>query len=593
MNKILFVALTADISKEIIRININFNKYDKADLQQELLHFFYYNRHEEKLYYAEINSIKKCLNERIHIRYLSKKVSYKKSNDKVCLILFKSGLFQIEFKNTLSVYPKNILRDMYAKSNIGMIGDRTYSIYHTIQFSRFPYAIPVVDQSEFMLNDKFSDLLLYDYGIIPDMCEKRKSFAKIINEDGELFLTLTNEKMLKVDYEYLTEQKHKKIYRPYFYEFILNEESQEKLKYTLSHQQYNEEELFEVKIISISSTVKDNEKELLEGDLLFSASPIKSIRAYINILFKNNNKGFKSKFEQIEREIKNQICPTNDKNKIENKFMGDISLITNIKYEIKVFNVGQGNWIHIFIYSNEILVKKIIFDIGVGRHSDKKLRKSIMEMAASEIMDNYMFVLSHWDLDHIQGVVELEKNQFDTTWIMPDLPVSPSNSAKRLAAFLFIEPTINPIFIDHSLNGELLFENNYFKLGKGRGEGPGKIVTYTKENNIGLILVIKKGNQRMLFPGDCEYSQFPSCFIKHQNYDALIVSHHGAKVNNFNLTSNSSTIEKFAAICNGKDPKKYSYPEKNHKESLEKLGYIIHETKKFKDIDNPCQFILK
>lgn len=590
MNENLFIASKQEIKNEVVQVNLNFNFYKYKEIpRKEFGHFFYYNRYEEKLYYAKIASVKE---------FQRKDELTETISDSVCAVQFKNGFFQIEFKDSIREKSLDILKDVYAKSNVEMIGDRTFSIYHTIKLSNFAYALPVIDKALFMVNDAFRDMLLYDNSMIPNDTEERKSFAKIVNEDGELSLTLTNEKMLKVDYEYLLEGNYKEMYRPYFYEFALNESSQVQLKRKISSQNYSEEQLYEIKIISVGNRKDNHNDDLFEGVLLFSASPIKRIPAYIKILHTNENQIVDRQFYAIEQFLKTQISTVQTKGQIEQAFMNKIQLSkkATVNYEVKIYNVGQGNWIHILVYDGDKLISKVVFDIGIGNgkggHLDKSLRAIITRNAAKEIKDNYIFVLSHWDLDHIQGVVELQRNQFYTTWIMPDLPDKPKNGAKRLVAFLKIDPNITEIFVDHSLNGQLIFNNPYFKLGKGKGDGPGTHVSYTKENNSGLILAIKTASKKMLFPGDCEYIQFPNSFIMCQNYDALVVSHHGAKIKQSNLASLGfikSGTKKFAAVCVGKGK---NYPKSCHKTSIKALGFKVRETRKYKDVNNPCQFRL-
>lgn len=570
MIKNIYIASNQSVNEYVICVNWNFNyNFNKENLIGEFEHFFYYDRSIRKLYYAKIASVKEYLGRCKDIRECI--------SNKARLIKFKGVLLCFKFEKAICEKPVNILKDVYAKRNINMIGDRAFSIYNTSKFSDFSYALPIVDEATFMVNDSFQEVLLYDNSIIPENEKERKTFAKIVNEDGELSLTLTNEHMINVDHMYILGEMHGEIYRPYFYEFILSKEAQEKLR----REDYEENQLYEVEIISMRKIKDESEEKLLDGVLLFSASPIKRIRSYIKILHTNKNKIVESQYKQIEQFVSNQIITVKSKSKIEKIFMNNIPLSNNprINYEVKVYDVGQGNWIHILVYDDKDLKAKIIFDIGIGKHTDKALRSSITRSAAAEINDNYMFVLSHWDLDHIQGIVELQRNQFYKTWIVPDLPRrNERESAKRLAAFLMIDPNINAIFIDHSLNGSLIFENKYFKLGKGYGKNG----AYNHANNLGLILVIKTERHKMLFPGDCEYIQFPDSFLYNQEYEALIVSHHGAKMMKPDLTSLGlvkSGANKFAVVCVGADK---SYPKLCHKKSIEDLGYTIKETRKSK-----------
>ncbi|MCA0971373.1 hypothetical protein LCM20_12275 [Halobacillus litoralis] len=585
MSESIFIASKQNIQREIVKINIRFT----PSSIEALSHFFFIqrSRNSKKLYYAEIASIIEIPFEENLEEMLS---------EQLCIIEFNNGIFIFHFKNSIHQEPINILENVYAKSNSEMMGDRFFSIYHTMHSSNFSFSLPVIDASEFNLEEteatqehNIRESLLYDNSIIPDVSEDKKIYARIVKEDEVFSLTLTNKKMLNFDYEYLFEEKHKEVYRPYFYEFSLSESSQQRIAYG----DYDEDKLYEINLISLRNIQAKNPEELLEGVLLFSASPIKQIPAYVEIKGENKEESVSKKSDLIRDFFKQTHYTIQDKKKIEDGFMQKISLSNqhNLTYEVEIFNVGQGNWIHINIFDKKKFISRLVFDIGIGNgkggHSDKKLRSLITMNAANDIDEKSTFVLSHWDSDHIQGVVELQTKQFFTTWIVPALPDKPKNGALRLAAFLKVDSNIEDYFIDHRLNGQLIFDNSYIKLGKGQGHGPSTKVSYTKENNSGLILAIKKANKQMLFPGDCEYIELPACFT-HQEYEALIVSHHGASIKQSSLNSLgfiSPSTKKNAVVCVGKNT---SYPKECHKDSIVNLGYELHETRDYKTANQPC-----
>lgn len=580
----LFIASRQNIKEEIVTVKTNFRfngieEYEK----QKIGFFFYYNIEKRKLYYAELASVCQVFNK----EELKTSISAF-----VCGLQFKNGYLQLNFKSNLEETTEEILKNLYAKSNKEMVGDRNFSFSHTFMTRNFHYALPIIDRGLFNQDNTFLDLILHEDSIIPKVTGENKHFAKIIDEDGQLFLSLTNQKMLKMDYEYLLQEQHKELYRPYFYEFALSDQAQQIIK----ENDYKDELLYEIEIIS-KKDAQSYEKEkntLLEGTLLFSASPIKEIPAYIKILHTNLDQTIQMQFNEIENFLQGQIETSHNKDEIEKAFLEKVSLTTgmNVSYTVNIYNVGQANWIQIFVYDSEQkLISSIVYDIGMGSCLDVNLRKQVAEKAANSIERNNLFVLSHWDMDHILGVVELKRHQFHTTWIMPDLPKKLSNGAKRLAAFLSIDPNINSVFVDESLKGQIIFDNEFFMLGKGKSNNPSTDTSYTVNNNLGLILVIKTATQKMLFPGDCEYIQFPVGFF--QNYDAMVISHHGAKIKQLDLTILGFPIanctNKFAVSCVGKNP---SYPETAHKGTIEALGYKLDKTRNYKDVDRPCQKVL-
>ncbi|WP_274307980.1 hypothetical protein [Solibacillus daqui] len=91
----------------------------------------------------------------------------------------------------------------------------------------------------------------------------------------------------------------------------------------------------------------------------------------------------------------------------------------------------------------------------------------------------------------------------------------------------------------------------------------------------------------MLFPGNYEYIQFPESIINNQNYDALIVSYHGAEIEQSDLESlgfKKSGTDKFAVVCVGKNN---DYPKIDHLNSIESLDFRVLETRNYKDVSNP------
>lgn len=597
-----------EITKEIILVDYNYdiNKF-LLDKDSKGRYFFYYNKKNKKLFFGIVNFINELKDEYINNDYI---------DESICNIKFKNNLFQIKFEEKIKEKSLNLLKDVYAKRNIKLIGDRNASLYYSVESKNFKYALPIVDKNLFMKSNKLIQEVLYDSSIIPSRLEKRKTFAKIVNQDGEYFISLTNEKMLNVDYRFLLNELFNMEYRPYFYEFFIDQNQTNHLKDCIKNEIYIEGKLYEVELLSLKEKdiINNTKGEVFKGEIMFSASPTRNISAYLIILQNKVEDSNISLIENIDYLIKDKANIINRKKRIENIFMEKLcpsnNFSSSINYETRVFNVGQGNWIHILIYEGRTLISKIIFDIGIGKNIDKKLRDSITKQACKEITGNYLFMLSHWDLDHIKGITELNKSQLEKTWIVPEIPDSAGLSAKRLAAFLIVDKNINSIFVSNSLNGETIFTNAYFDLGKGYGNGRWhqcktyknldknrKAVSYTAENNLGLIFVIKTNDKKMIFPGDCEYAQFPNHFIN-QKYDALVISHHGATIKHKNLEDLgfiNSGKNNFAVVCVGRKHKNVNrnYPKKSHKDSITDLGYKIVETRSYTDVNNPCKYQLK
>ena len=76
------------------------------------------------------------------------------------------------------------------------------------------------------------------------MNNENKVYGHVINEMDEFIISLTNDKMLKIDLMFI--ENERKEYKPYIYEIILDEKSNEKLKKI----RYEEEVLYEISFIS-------------------------------------------------------------------------------------------------------------------------------------------------------------------------------------------------------------------------------------------------------------------------------------------------------------------------------------------------------
>lgn len=608
MSENLFLISTYNLMDETIKFNKSSNlKKSLEDNNFNQGSFFYFNKNTDKLYYSKIKSVIKLKESEIN-----------ESNEFSCNIKLNNLFYRINFESNPEIKSKNILKNIYAKRNKKFIGDKTASLYYSLDYCNFNYSFPIIDEINFQNGNPLIEEILYGGSIIPSPEEESKNFARIVNEDGYYFLSLMNELMLEKDFRFLVnEDINGAEYRPYFYEFYLNENQNDRLKNYIDKGIYTEDKLYKIELYSLKNekTIKNNlqDQNFFKGEIMFSASPIRSIPAYLKIIETEVESEVLRKIKNIDYFINEKANLVKERSDIETTFMKTIKIpddILNLKYEIKIFNVGQGNWIHINIYSYETIISKIIFDIGVGNRIEKELRDSITSQASQEIVNDCLFILSHWDLDHIKGITELHKSQFEKTWIVPEIPEKASQSAKRLAAYLIIGSNIETIFVPNSLNGEIIFKNEYFEFGKGYGNGKWhschlckdgcrvlrKDISYTAENNLGLILVIKTEDKKMLFPGDCEYIQFPRELV-HRNYDALVASHHGATIKQKDLKALGfvkSGKDKFAVVCVGKkhsDINK-SYPKISHEKSIRDLGFKLHKTRDYTVINSPCKYIL-
>lgn len=583
----IFISTNLNFNKEVIKINsrIKYISHFINKVNNNPGYLYIYLNDEEQLYVAKIKTI-----------------SSKRQNDNECIKIKLGGRYIfINYQLNIRSYSTQILKYLYARQNSHNLKDVKKSIFMTNKKYNFQFSRPIIDEErlhkDFLNTEKlldkqdFSNSILYKGLIIPPKEDGNKTYAFLIEEDEEYFLTLTNNKMIDLDLQYINEEYPQDLppYKPYFYDFYPSES--QKLKYLLSGLSDNKDEIFEVNFLLEEEI--DNKENLIEGKVVFSASPIKRINAYIESLIETKNPDVIRKIKELKNNTKNKIKTEDSQKKIERKIMdGLIHKGNKFENELNVYNVGQGNWSKID-FKNHITKEKIftiVFDIGIGNNAPENVHKIAVD-AAKELNGNYMIMLSHWDQDHIKGIIHLEKEQFENLWVVPDLPKSNvSTGALRLAAFLHFDPFIESIFIDNSFNNKVIVDNNYLMLGKGEGRNSGVNVLrgrstiktkYNDKNNLGLILVIKNDQKKILLPGDCEYIQFPDKFIN-VSYNFFVASHHGANTNIKDLSDVGFfkvAKDTKAIVCVG-DVKDYPCPV--HMLMLEKLGYVIEKTKDIK-----------
>lgn len=542
--------------------------------------FFLSTNH--RLYYGKINrlSLSSHLNQStaLNIYQNSNKTAFTHLEDS-----FQDGLI-IELES-LTELDYEALIHLFSHRNRSKKGKQKYALLTKWEKRSFPYARPVIAMDtetffkEFSINTAFRERLLYDNQLIPSSDNQGKTFGIIVEEDGRNIVSLINEKMLEVDRAYFLGEtiSNEEIpnYRPYVYEFIPEELTDERI----TRMELEKNQLYPIELLSDEQdnrsdiSVNETGERFVKGEVLFSASPLDQQRALIHFKAKKN-KELDKDLEQIFNSRKNVIS---NKDEIKNFFESSLSLSdfksASIEITIEVYSVGQANWI--VIEGNDHASKKFSLAFDIGFKGEKKHRDAI-EAAQTKTADIDLFMLSHWDLDHILGITKLSRENFQKHWIVPDPPKKLSLTAKRLAAYLTREKDIHPLFVSDKLNNEKIFSTNHFTLGKGRGKGNNKYNNnswaskYTLENNIGLILEIINNKKSLLLPGDCDYIKFPEYFMK--EYDMIVVPHHGAEIIDIALPDRPKG-NRLAYACVNKDDT--SYPCPRHKNYLQDKGYTV------------------
>lgn len=391
--------------------------------------------------------------------------------------------------------PEEHLKYLFAKSKRKYVGDVKYSLFQT-KDDNYPYATPIVDNTKdffletYRIVNDFKEVVLYGN----DTIQNQKTYGKIVEEDGEIFVTLTNEKMLQVDIGYLLGEYDSRLpnYRPYFYEYIPVHLTDKKIE----QMGLERNKWYNVSLYADAYVQDEFKEKTIQGTLLFSASPI--IRKGRRLIFGEEvSTDIEQHFNQLlSKEQENRIVNNGDEVKEQFEQALNLSQYNDFEINVIVYSVGQGNWIQVkgIDKGNEIF--SFCFDIGFTITETSILYEDAIQQATLETKKSNLILLSHWDLDHTLGVSKFSEIDYKKTWIVPEMIDTASESSKRLAIYLAKEIDINTIFVADTFKGTVIFKSDYFALGKGRGNRSGKKIKvgntyswktkYNNLNNLGL-----------------------------------------------------------------------------------------------------------
>ena len=318
-----------------------------------------------------------------------------------------------------------------------------------------------------------------------------------------------------------------------------------------------------INLINVSFTKWGGYRSLV----YFSASPFVQDIKYINFLSQYQ------KYDDKEYEdIYSRLCTLK---------MSDIS--DNLKaftpHELIEYNVGQGNFSEL-ISINGSKTNKIVFDPGftyLDDHDNFPDAKKELKRLEAEC-----YFISHFDLDHILGVIYLQDSQFckNVLWISSDpIPKYTKLSAKRLIKFLHENAEFR--IIKRLPNKNVFDFNNNIKIYKGTS-------TPSDINGTGIMISVSGANKNALLPGDCLYKYWDDIVVSSASYDYLIAPHHGCKTKWVRISTNQGST---VIVPVGKKQKKdYHHPNYDHLEELSSIGfsdiYITVDLRKTIDLKN-------
>lgn len=394
-----------------------------------------------------------------------------------------------------------------------------YEGQHLEKYNPFPFVKNVGDANNRVCGQIYLDEIVY-WG--------EKAGGQI-----RISASLVNEKMMNMEYETRESKNTQLFFYEFFGEMTFNDRFTLENLHNLEKQK---NELYFIQIFDIETSGEDvgeimkkyPRNYVFEGEIIFSASPVLVHKGVIVIedLVEKLDKAAYAKLNATYTKWDNTIkskCVYN-KNQIISKL--EMLFDDTVKSrEIRIYNVGQANCCYC-----DLTTKKIFFDIGVTRNMDD-LQTSMVQSAVKEIskLDVDAVILSHWDLDHILGACYNRNCLKKKIWIAPDFEKichNPSISMKRLCNYLLKTGESELLMVDTSEINKLFFKscNKAVTIYLGEIKASHGV---NKKNNGGLLLKLEN-KKNILLPGDCENQIIPEEAAKRNQYDNVLVPHHGA-----------------------------------------------------------------
>ena len=396
------------------------------------------------------------------------------------------------------------------------------------------------------------------------------------------------------------------LFTPYFYEFYATIKD---IGLAKKLQQYSDQGTYlQLVLLPPKDCEQYNEKDFIKGSLLFSASPIvvKNRTIFINEETKGIRNKFKGKYKSNKAICNTQFHEINkhDKDAVK-KFNDALSnclpkKINEMQYTM--FHIGQGLCSYISFNRNS----GMFFDIGFsekGRNDNSIKFDNYGNFVRYKYRKPKAIILSHWDVDHILGIVYADKDVFNKVWIAPsfeDLNDSGiSNSALRLCKYISLKEGVNNhgisrsdskyerslFIINKSFNDDIVFKDKSDKFMIHKGKGTATNGHSNKANNIGLLIELKN-TKNIILTGDIDYKKMPSS-ISTKKVDYFQVPHHGAACGDPILVPQNINNSK-AFLPVSEKHNRHNHPRYNeHLDILKKRGFKVCRTDK--DGDCTCK----
>ena len=416
-------------------------------------------------------------------------------------------------------------------------------------------------------------------------------YARVIpvsNTEGDentiyLQVSLQTEKTAFLNADFFSSNENfSKDYHPYVFEFLSSCSRRAYEEY------YRKIEGKWVRAELTERGKKRTRKNVLSGNVVLCASPIVR-KSKCLCLYKSGIK--KEIRDALEKPVEFILYANNNLDKINDVYIRDFcdKLDPSRLFSSIIYNVGQGNFIEMSFGDRTNCRHTVLFDVGITVEENIKMDDNDCENEyIKENIEHFnkinpeTIILSHWDIDHILGVVYVNAWVEDSNiiWIAPDytdmlnVTKTKQNNVTQSAIILlaYLLKTGKKVYLANK-RGKLVCKSSDDKIKIWQGDG--KSGCFTKTNNIGLVIELSLDDTHgeMLFPGDCEYSHMPQECV--HSYDFMVASHHAAKQN---IPQNLKAASSGAICVCSLGENSYRHPSMKFIQNIREQGFMVEFT---------------
>lgn len=253
---------------------------------------------------------------------------------------------------------------------------------------------------------------------------------------------------------------------------------------------------------------------------------------------------------------------------IYNKVKLSLSVKTALLVILLFFNLYPGKWEAVFIdvgQGDSALIstpggKVVLIDGGPwGREVEGFL-------SSRGINKPDLYIVSHGDSDHINGLIWLMKRKAPKNILLP----ANSRSNELLEELLLLGEEKNSNIIFGYTGQKFQIDNTEFEI-----LSPGKDQEYTTSNNHSLVIMVRYENKSLLFTGDAEKDVLENISGGY-NIDVIKAPHHGSNTGNSQLFFNRNIIKNGIISCGINN--RYGHPGTEFLKIMEKERINLYRT---------------